>query len=53
MPFLSNKEKDKFIEHYVDRETMVATKWVGNAETANKQQLEEMRNAEKGYLTTR
>jgi len=50
---LSNKEKEKLIEVYVERETAVARKWVEDAETAIKQEQEETRNADNTGLTTR
>jgi len=40
--FLSNKEKKKWIEDYVDRETAVARKLVKDAETATEQVQDEM-----------
>ena len=50
--FLSNKEKEKWIEDYAERETAVARKRVEDAQSAIKQEQEEMRNAEKAGLTT-
>jgi len=50
--FLSNKEKEKWIEDYVEGETAVARKRVEDAETAIKQRQGDMRNAEKAGLTT-
>ena len=43
---LSNKEKEKWIEDYVDRETAVARKRVEDAATAIMQEQEHMRNVE-------
>jgi len=50
--FLSNEEKEKWIEDYVDRETAVARKWVQDAETAIMQEQEHKRNVEKARSTT-
>jgi len=50
---LRNNEKQKLIEHDVDRETAVATKRVEDAETSIQQVQEDMRNVEKARLTTR
>ena len=50
--FLSNKEKKKWIEDYVDRETAVARKLVKDAETATEQVQDDMWNAENAGLTT-
>jgi len=52
MHFISNKEKAKWIEDYVEREPSVAGKQVEDAETAIQQQQDDMRNAEKARLTT-
>jgi len=52
MHFISNKEKAKWIEDYVEREPSVAGKQVEDAETAIQQQQDDMRNAEKAGLTT-
>jgi len=49
----SNKEIEKWIENYVDTETAVARKQVKDAETAIKQEPEDMRNDEKVGLITR
>ena len=51
--FLSNKEKEKWIEHYVQRETAVARQQVEVAETAIMDEQEDRRNAEMVGLTTR
>jgi len=53
MHCLSNNEKDKWIEHYVDRETAVARKLVEHAEVAIQHEQEDMRYAEKLGLTAR
>jgi len=50
--FLSNEEKEKWIQDYVQRETAVPRKQVEDAETAFKQKQDDMRNAEKAGLTT-
>jgi len=52
MHFSSNKEKEKWIDDYVDTETTVARKWVEDTETPIKQQQEDMRNPQKVGLTT-
>ena len=49
---LSQEEKEKWIEDYVERETAVARTRVEDAETAIKQKQDDMRNAEKAGLTT-
>jgi len=49
---LSNPEKEKLIEDYMNRETTVARKQVEDAKFAIKQEQEDMRNAEKIRLTT-
>jgi len=51
--FLSNEEKEKWIEHYVERETAVARKRVHDAETAIMQELKDMTTAESVGVTTR
>jgi len=51
--FLTNEEKQQWIEDYVERETVVARKRVEDAETAIKQRQEDMSNVEKAGLTTR
>jgi len=43
---LSNEERQKCIEDYVDRETAVARKWVQDAKTAMMQEQEHMENVE-------
>jgi len=50
--FLSSEEKQKWIEYYVDRETTVAGKRVHEADSVIMQDLEHMRNVEKGRSTT-
>jgi len=50
--FLCNEEKEKWFEDYVESETAVARKQVEDAETAIKQEQDDMRNAEKAGLTT-
>jgi len=52
MHFVSNEDKDKWIEDYVERATDVARKRVEDPETAIKQEQDDMRNAEKAGLTT-
>jgi len=51
--FVSNEEKEQWIEDYVERETAVARKRVEDAETAIKQRQEDMSNVEKVGSTTR
>jgi len=51
--FLSNEEKEQWIDNYVERETAVARKRVEDAETAIEQRQEDMSNVEKAGLTTR
>jgi hypothetical protein len=51
--FLNYKEKEKWIEDYVERETTVARKQVEDAETAVKQEPEDKRSAESVGLTAR
>jgi hypothetical protein len=51
--FLNYKEKEKWMEGYVERETTVARKQVEDAETAVKQEPEDIRSAESGGLTAR
>ena len=50
--FLSNEEKEKWIEDHVERETAVARKRVDDGETAIKHMEDDMRNAEKAGITT-
>ena len=50
--FLSNQEKEKWIEDYVERETAAARKPVEDAERAIPPVQDDMRNAEKARLTT-
>jgi len=47
--FLSNEEREKWIEDFVERETAVARKRVQDAETAN---MQDMMTAETGGGTT-
>ena len=51
--YLSYNEMEKWIEDYVERETLMATQRVVDAETAIKQEQEVMRNAEKVGLITK
>ena len=51
--FLSNEEKEQWIENYVERETAVATKRVQDAEAAVQQEQEAMKHAEIAGLTNR
>jgi len=51
--FLSNEEKEQWIEDYVEKETAVARKRVEDAETAIKQKQQDMSNVEKAGMTTR
>jgi len=44
-------EKQTWIKDYVDSESTVVTKGVQDAETAMKQELEDLRNAEKARMT--
>jgi len=50
--FVSNEQKKKWIEDYVETKTAVATKQVEDAETAINPEQDDMRNAEKAGLTT-
>jgi len=50
--FVSNQEREKLIEDYVERESAVATQRVQDAETAMMQEQEHMGNDEKGWSTT-
>ena len=50
--FLSNEEREKWIQDDVDSEISMARKRVEDAETAIKQEQEDMRNAQKVRLTT-
>jgi len=52
MHCLRNKEEEKWIEDYVDRETAVARKRRRDSETAIIEEWEHMRNVEKARLTT-
>jgi len=52
MHFLSNEEKEKWIEDYVEKETMVARMLVQDAETAIMQELKDMNTAESAGGTT-
>jgi len=51
--FLSNEEKEKWIEDYVERETAGARKRVEDAEAVVQQELDDMQNAENAGLTNR
>jgi GTP cyclohydrolase I len=51
--FLSNKEKEKWIEDFVERETAVARKRVQDAETSIMQWLNDVTTAENVRMTTR
>jgi len=51
--FLSNEEREKLIEDYVERETAVVRQRVQDAETAMMQEQEHMGNVEKGQSITR
>jgi hypothetical protein len=53
MHFLSNAEKEKWIEHYVERETAGARKRVEEAEAAIRQEGEDTVAAENAGLMTR
>jgi hypothetical protein len=46
MHFLSNEEKEKWIEDYVDRETAGARKQVEDAESAVQQEQNDMTHVE-------
>jgi hypothetical protein len=46
--FLSNEERENWIEDYLERETAVARKRVQDAKTAMMQEQEHMENGEKG-----
>jgi hypothetical protein len=51
--FLSNEEKEKWIEHYVERETAGARKRVEDAEAAVQQEQDDMVHTEITELTSR
>jgi len=53
MHFLSNEEKEKWIEDYVERETAGARKRVEDAEAAVQQEQDDMTHAEIMGLTPR
>jgi len=53
MYFLSNKENEKWIKGYVERETAGARKLVPDAQTAMMQELQDMTTAENVGATTR
>ena len=53
MHFLSNAEKDKWIEDDVERGTAVARRLVEDADTAIKQEQDDMGSLENAGLTTR
>jgi len=50
---LNTKEKEKWIKDYIERETAVARNRVEDAETAIKQEQDDMKCAESGGLTSR
>jgi len=50
--FSSNKDKEQLIEDYAEWETAVARKRVEDADTAIKQEQDDMSNAEQAGLTT-
>jgi len=52
MHCFTNEEKEKWIEHYVERETAVVRKGVQDAEIAIMQELNEMTTAENVWATT-
>jgi hypothetical protein len=51
--FLSNEDKEKWIEDCVERETAGARKWVEDAEAAVQQEQDDMTDAEIAGLTSR
>jgi len=51
--FLSNEEKEKWIDHFVERETAGARKQVEDAEAARRQEQEDTEAAENAGLTRR
>jgi len=51
--FLSNEEKEKWIEDYVERQTAGARKGVEDAEAAVQQEQDDMKHAEIAGLTSR
>jgi len=51
--FLSNEEKKKYIEDYMERETAIARKRVHDAETVILQEVHVMTTAENAGVTTR
>ena len=52
--FLSHKEKEKYIEDYLEIKTATATKRAEDVETAIEQEQDHMRNAEQaGWTTTK
>jgi len=53
MHFLTNEEKDKWIEDYMESETATARIWVEDAEAAVQQEQEDMKHAEIVGLTNR
>jgi len=53
MQFSSNEEKAKWIKDYVDRETTLARMQVQDAETAIRQEQEDIKNAEKAGSTNK
>ena len=53
MHYLSNEEKEKWVQELVERETTGARKRVEDAEAAVQQEQEDMKHAEIAGLTTR
>jgi len=53
MHFLSNEEKEKWIEDFVERETAGARKRVEDAEAAVQHEQDDMTHAELAWLTSR
>jgi hypothetical protein len=53
MHFLSNKEKEKWIEHYVERETAAANNRVEDTEAAIRQEQEDTEEADNTTGRTR
>jgi hypothetical protein len=53
MLFLSNEQKEKWLEHYVERETAVARKRVQHTETAITQELKNIPTGETARTATR
>jgi len=53
MHFLSNEEKEKWIEDYVERETTGARMFVEDAAATVQQEQEDIRQAENAGFTNR